>query len=467
MNYDKLYINGEWIAPISKEKIQVENPATEEFFETVPAANEEDVNLAVAAAKEAFKTWQFTSLEEKARLLTNLLDELTLKMDDMAEIIVKELGCGLKFAKNVHVLPYLADIKNYLEIIGSYKFEEKHEEYIIYKEPIGVVAALTPWNYPLGQIIKKLSPALLAGNTIVLKPSQKTPLVSFFLTEAIDKAGFPKGVFNLVTGRGSEVGNVLAKHRDIDMITFTGSTKGGIEVSKIAAEDVKRVSLELGGKSASIILKGADHSLALTKTLDKMYLNTGQSCSAYSRLLVPRDEKEQIEKLIVEMTKDYKFGDPSDPDTIIGPVASKQQFDKISYYINKGIEEGAKLILGGVPKKSKGYYIGPTVFTDVKNDMEIAQNEIFGPVLSIIPYDTVEEAIEIANDSVYGLSGGVFGPEKEALDVAKQIRTGTIVINNGAQLHKAPFGGYKHSGVGREGGKYGLEEFLEIKTMFI
>ncbi|NLY46659.1 MAG: aldehyde dehydrogenase family protein [Tissierella sp.] len=467
MNYDKLYINGEWTASISKEKIEVENPATKETFETVPAANEEDVNLAVAAAKVAFKTWQFTSLDERIRLLTNLLDELTLRIDDMAEIIVKELGCGIQFAKNVHVLPYLADIKNYLEIIGDYKFEEKYEEYIIYKEPVGVVAALTPWNYPLGQIIKKLSPALLAGNTIVLKPSQKTPLVSFFLTEAIHKAGFPKGVFTLVTGRGSEVGNVLAKHKDIDMITFTGSTKGGIEVSKIASDDVKRVSLELGGKSASIILKGADHKLALTKTLDKMYLNTGQSCSAYSRLLVPRDEKEQIENLIIEMTKDYKFGDPSDPDTIIGPVASKQQFDKVSYYINKGIEEGAKLILGEVPKESKGYYIGPTVFTDVDNKMEIAQNEIFGPVLSIIPYDTVEEAIEIANDSVYGLSGGVFGPEKDAFDVAKQIRTGTIVINNGAQLHKAPFGGFKHSGVGREGGKYGLEEFLEIKTMFI
>ena len=467
MNYDQLYINGEWVFPISKDKIQVENPATKEIFEAVPAANEEDVNLAVAAAKEAFKTWQFTPLGERVKLLTKLLEELTLKIDDMAEIIVKELGCGIKFAKNIHVLPYLDDIKNHLNIIGDYKFEERHEEYIIYKEPVGVVAALTPWNYPLGQIIKKLSPALLAGNTIVLKPSQKTPLVSFFLADAIDKANFPKGVFNLVTGRGSEVGNLLAKHKNVDMITFTGSTKGGMEVSKLASEDVKRVSLELGGKSASIILKEADYRLALTKTLDKMYLNTGQSCSAYSRLLVPRDEKEQIEELILEMTKDYKFGDPADPDTIIGPVASKQQFEKVGYYIKKGIEEGAKLLLGEVPKESKGYYIGPTVFTDVDNRMEIAQNEIFGPVLSIIPYDTVEEAIEIANDSVYGLSGGVFGPEKEAFEVAKQIRTGTIVINNGAQLHKAPFGGFKHSGIGREGGKYGLEEFLEIKTLFI
>ena len=467
MKYEKLYINGEWIVPISKETIQVENPATKEIFGTVPAANEEDVNLAVLAAKEAFRTWQFTSLKERVQLVTSLLDELTLRVDDMADVIVKELGCGIKFAKNIHVLPYLDDIRNHLNIIKDYNFQEEHEDYIIYKEPVGVIAALTPWNYPLGQIIKKLSPALLAGNTIVLKPSQKTPLVSFILAEAIDKAHFPKGVFNLVSGRGSEVGNVLAKHKDIDMITFTGSTKGGIEVSKIASEDVKRIALELGGKSASIILKGADHRLALIKTLDKIYLNTGQSCSAYSRLLVPRDEKEEIEKLIIEMTKDYKFGDPSDPDTIIGPVASKQQFDKISYYIQKGIEEGAKLILGEIPKESKGYFIGPTVFTDVDNHMEIAQQEIFGPVLCIIPYDTVEDAIEIANDTVYGLSGGVFGPEEEAFEVAKQIRTGTIVINNGAQMHKAPFGGYKHSGIGREGGKYGLEEFLEIKAMFI
>ncbi len=467
MDYDKLYINGEWVFPKSDEKIQVENPATKEIFQVVPAANEEDVNLAVAAAKEAFNTWQFTPLEERVSLVTKLLEELNQRVDDMAKIIVKELGCGFKFAKNFHVIPYLEDIENYLKIINDFNFEERYEDYIIYKEPVGVVAALTPWNYPLGQIIKKLSPALLAGNTMVLKPSQKTPLVSFFLTEAIDKAGFPKGVFNLVTGRGSEVGNILAQHKDVDMVTLTGSTKGGVEVAKLAADDIKRISLELGGKSASIILKDADYRLALSKTLDKMYFNTGQSCSAYSRLLVPRDEKEEIEKLIIEMTKDYKFGDPANPEIIIGPVASKQQFDKITYYIKKGIEEGAKLLIGEVPKESRGYYIGPTVFTDVDNGMEIAQNEIFGPVLSIIPYDTVEEAIEIANDSVYGLSGAVFGPEKEAFEVAKQIRTGTIVINSGSQLHKAPFGGFKHSGVGREGGKYGLEEFLEIKTLFI
>lgn len=467
MHKNKLYIDGQWVSPISKEIIQVENPANKEIIGSVPASNEEDVNRAVSAAKEAFKTWQFSTLEERKELLEALLEELKLRVDDMANTIVKELGCGIKFAKNSHVVPYLDDIENHLNIIDDYDFEERHDDYIVTKEPVGVIGALTPWNYPLGQIVKKLSPAILAGNTIVLKPSQNTPLVSYILTEAIDKAGFPKGVFNLVTGRGSEVGNVLATHKDIDMITFTGSTDGGIEVSKLAADDVKRMSLELGGKSAAIILKGADHNIALMRTLDKVYLNTGQSCSAYSRLLVPRDEKEKIEKQILERTKNYKFGDPSEPEILIGPVSSKKQFDKVTYYIKKGIEEGATLLLGEIPKESEGYFIGPTVFTDVDNQMEISQNEIFGPVLSIIPYDTVEEAIEIANDSVYGLSGGVFGPEDEAFEVAKQIRTGTIVINGGMQLHKAPFGGYKHSGIGREGGKYGLEEFLEIKAMFI
>src|SRR5699024_5673253 len=253
-----------------------------------------------------------------------------------------------------------------------------------------------------------------------------------------------------------------------NMVTFTGSTKGGREVAKLALDDVKRIALELGGKSPAIILKDADLKPAISKVLDKIYLNTGQTCSAYSRLLVPRDEKDKIEKLVVEMTKDYKFGNPEDPETIIGPLASQSQFDKVSYYIQKGIEEGAKLIIGKIPQESEGYYVGPTVFTDVNNDMEIARNEIFGPVLSIIPYDTVEEAIEVANDTEYGLSGAVFGPDdKEAYDVAKQIKTGTIVVNSGNQLHKAPFGGFKHSGIGREGGKYGLEEFLEIKAVFI
>src|SRR5699024_4979931 len=467
MHFKKIFINGQWVEPVSNETIQVENPATKQIIGSVPASNEEDVNKAVQAAKDAFETWQFTPVEERTELVQSLLKELESRVDEMADVIVKELGCGRRFAKHNQVLPYLDDIRTHLEGIKDYPLEEKYGEYIIRKEPVGIIGALTPWNYPLGQIIKKLSPALLAGNTIVLKPSQSTPLVAYVLTKAIEAAHFPKGVFNLVPGRGSEVGNVLSTHKDVNMITFTGSTKGGREVSKLAADDVKRITLELGGKSPAIILKGADYNLALNKTLDKIYLNTGQSCSAYSRLLVPRDEKENIEDMIIEKTKSYKFGDPKDPETVIGPVASKKQFDKISYYINKGIEEGDKLLLGEIPKESKGYYINPVVFTDVDNHMEIAREEIFGPVLSVIYYDTVEEAIHIANDTKYGLSGAVFGPDKEAIEVAKQIRTGEVAINNGSSLHQAPFGGFKHSGLGREGGKYGIDEFVEIKAIFI
>lgn len=467
MYYEKVYINGDWVTPQSREHIEVENPATMEIIGSVPACNNQDVDKAVKAAKETFKTWQFSSLTDRIELLERLLEQLELRVEEMTDVIVAELGCGREFARRFHVLPYLDDIRNYLSIIKDYPFEEKFDDYIIRKEPVGVVGAITPWNYPLGQIIKKLSPLLLAGNTMVLKPSQKTPLVAYILTEAIDKSGFPKGVFNLVPGRGSEVGNAIATHKDVDMVTFTGSTKGGIEVSKLAASSVKRMTLELGGKSPAIILEGANYQLAVKKTLDKVYFNTGQSCSAYSRLLVPRSKKEYIEGLIIDMTKEYRFGDPSDPDTFIGPLASKQQFEKVTYYIKKGIEESAKLLIGEVPTLSRGYYVGPTVFTDVENDMEIAREEIFGPVLCIIPYDTVEEAVAIANDSLYGLSGAVFGPDKEAMEIAKRIRTGTIVVNNGIQLHKAPFGGYKYSGIGREGGKYGLEEFLEIKSIYI
>ncbi len=467
MNYEKLYIGGEWISPNSKRMIQVENPADKTIVGSVVEGNREDVYIAVKAAKEAFKTFQFSSLEERKKLLENLIPQLEKRVDILANTISKELGCGISFAKNSQVLPYIQDIKDYIQLADDYPFEEKFDDYIVRREPKGVVGALTPWNYPLGQIIKKLSPSILGGNTMVLKPSQKTPLVAYLLAEAIHEAAFPKGVFNLVSGRGSEVGNVIATHPDIKLITFTGSTKGGREIAKLAVDDIKRLSLELGGKSPAIILKGADYKLALRKTLDKVYLNTGQSCSAYSRLLVPESEKEAIEEMIIEMTKEYKFGDPRDPDVVVGPLASRDQFEKVKAYIQKGIDEGARVLLGEVPQESYGYYVNPVVFTDVDNKMEIAQNEIFGPVLSIISYTSVDEAIEIANDTVYGLSGAVFGDFDKAYEVAKKIRAGTLVINSGNQLHRAPFGGFKHSGFGREGGKFGLDEFVEVKAVFV
>ena len=467
MDYTKLYINGDWIESNSKEFIDVENPATKEIISKVPRSNEIDVKKAIEAAHNAFETWQFTTIEDRTTLVNKLYDELINRVDIMAETIVKELGCGIKFAKNVQVIPYLDDIKKYVKLVNEYKFEEKFENYTVRKEPIGVIGALTPWNYPLGQITKKIIPALLTGNTVVLKPSQNTPLVAYLLTDAIHASGFPKGVFNLVTGKGSEVGDLIAQHKDVNMISFTGSTMGGIEVGKVALNDVKKLALELGGKSPSIVLKGADYRLAVQKTLDKVYNNTGQTCSAYSRMIVPKEDKENIENLVVEMTKTYKFGHPKDPETIIGPLVSKKQFEKVKSYIQKGIDEGAKLLIGEIPKDDQdGYFVGPTVFTNVDNNMKIARDEIFGPVLCIIPYETEEEAIRIANDTVYGLSGGVFGPEEKALSIAKKIKTGSIVVNEGGFNHQAPFGGFKQSGIGREGGVFGLEEYLEVKAIF-
>lgn len=467
MRYEKIFINGEWINPSTSEIIEVENPANKEIIGSVPSCKKEDVDLAVKAAKEAFKTWQFTSLEERIGLTEKLLAELRSRIDDITNIIVQELGAPRRFAKFTHVIPYLDDIENFIKVIEEYPLEEEDDGFYVIKEPVGVVGALTPWNYPFGQIIKKLAPALLTGSTMVLKPSQKTPLVSYILAEAIEKVGFPKGVFNLVPGKGSDVGNPLALHPDVNLLTFTGSTEGGKEVSKLASSDIKRITLELGGKSPAIILKGADLKLGVSKVLDKIYLNTGQSCSAFSRLIVPIEEKENIEKLIIDMTKNYNFGNPEDSKVQVGPLASKKQFDKVKAFIETGLEEGATMLLGEVPKESEGYFVNPVVFTDVKNSMTIAREEIFGPVLCIISYETVEEAIAIANDTDYGLSSAVFGPEDDVLDIAKKLKAGNVIMNHGSPTFKAPFGGFKHSGVGREGGKYGLEEFLEIKALFI
>lgn len=467
MNYEKIFINGEWIEPSSSEKIEVENPANKQIVGSVPACKEEDVNLAVAAAKEALKTWQFTSLEERIKLTEKLVKELRLRVDDLTDVIVKELGAPRDFAKKGHVLPYLADIENFIKVIREYPLEERFEDFIIVKEAVGVVGALTPWNYPFGQIIKKLAPALLTGCTIVLKPSQRTPLVSYILAEAIEKSGFPKGVFNLVPGKGADVGNPLALHPDVNLLTFTGSTDGGKEISKLASSDIKRITLELGGKSPALVLKGADLRLAISKILARVYFNTGQSCSALTRIIIPLDDKEKIEQMIIDMTKKYKFGNPEEVGVNVGPLASKKQFDKVKGYIEKGLEEGARMILGQIPKESDGYFVNPVVFSDVKNSMTIAREEIFGPVLCIISYETVEEAIDIANDTDFGLSSAVFGPDDKVMDVAKRLKAGNVLINHGSPTFKAPFGGYKHSGVGREGGKYGIEEFLEIKAMFI
>ncbi|MGJ0845154.1 aldehyde dehydrogenase (NAD+) [Tissierella praeacuta DSM 18095] len=467
MNFQKIYINGEWVESEGGQFIDVENPSDKSIIAKVPRANKEDVNKAVSSARQAFETWQFSTVEERINLMEKVVQGMNENIEYMSETVVKELGCGYKFSKETHIEAYVREAENYIKIAKRYEFERKLEKSIIRREPVGVIGCLTPWNFPLEQIVKKVIPALLAGNCVVLKPSQTTPLTAYILTDIIDKAGFPKGVFNLVSGRGGEVGNALASHKGVDMISFTGSTDGGREVSRLAAEGIKKVVLELGGKSAAIVLKGGDYKLAVKSTLDTVYLNTGQTCNAFTRLLVPEDDLSEIEEMIIEETKNYKFGNPSDRTVDVGPLASEKQFNKVKKYIEIGLEEGARKLIGEIPENChEGYYMGPTVFTNVSNDMVIAQEEVFGPVLCVIPYRTEEEAIEIANDSIYGLAGAVFGPVDKANKVARKIRTGSIYVNEGEWDLNAPFGGYKYSGIGREGGIEGFEEFLEIKTIY-
>ena len=337
---------------------------------------------------------------------------------------------------------------------------------VVRREPVGVVGGLTPWNFPLEQIEKKVVLALLAGNCVVLKPSQYTPMTAYILAEEIDKAGYPAGVFNLVTGRGGEVGDALAVHPDVDMISFTGSTAAGREVARKALVNIKKIALELGGKSAAILLKGGDWEQGIRSVLDTVMLNGGQTCNALTRLLVPEDELEKAEQSLVRQTAGYKFGPVEDPETDMGPLASRKQFDRVKGYIELGIQEGARVLLGKVPEDDGSYKVEPVIFSDVKRDMRIAQEEIFGPVLVVLPYKDVEEAVSIANDSIYGLAGGVFGPEKEANEVARQMKTGTVYVNAGQWDVASPFGGYRQSGLGREGGVEGYEEFLEVKTIY-
>lgn len=467
MDYEKLYIDGQWVYSNSGEFIEVENPANKEIIAKVPRGNEEDVNRAVASAKKGFETWKNISVEERINLVNKIAVKIKENSEEMSDIVTKELGSPRKFVNRTHVEGYLGRIESFIEIAKKYKYEEKLENVTIRKEPVGVVACLTPWNYPFGQIIMKIIPALLAGNTIVLKPSQNTPLIAYYLADIIDEIGFPKGVFNLVTGKGSEIGNILASHKDVDIISFTGSTTGGREVGKLAIDGVKKPILELGGKSAAILLKGGDYEYAINSTLKNVFFNTGQTCSARTRLIVPREDLSYIEELIKKESEKFIVGNPLDEKTQIGPLSSKKQFEKVKYYIELGIEEGANILVGEIPEEnSEGYFVKPTVFTNVNNNMRISQEEIFGPVLVIIPYDTEKEAIEIANNSIYGLGGAVYGPDEKVKKIARKIDTGSIFVNRGKADVDAPFGGYKMSGIGREGGVAGFEEYLEIKSIY-
>lgn len=467
MNFETLFIDGKWTDAHSSERIEVEDPATLQIIAKVPAGNQQDVDAAVEAASRAFEPWNGTSVSERILIVERAKDILNERLEEILDLEVRELGSPVSWAKNAHVKGPIKRIEHFLKVMRRFPLEEELSKSRILREPIGVVAAITPWNYPLGQIVQKIIPAMLTGNTVVLKPSQNTPLTSYILCDAFAQAGLPAGVLNLVTGRGAEVGNALATHPKVDMVSFTGSTVGGREVSKLALESIKKISLELGGKSPLLVLRGADYETAVRRAMDSVFYNTGQTCAALTRMIVPREDLPQIEKLLIEGSSSYLVGDPKDEKIAVGPLSSRKQFDKVKKYMEIGISEGARLIVGEVPKDPEGgYFVQPSVFTNVGNDMTIAREEIFGPVLCLIPYTDEKEAIRIANDSIYGLSGAVFGPEDKAREAALLLRTGTVYINEGRWDADAPFGGYKQSGIGREGGLFGLEEFVEIKTIF-
>jgi len=466
---DKIYIDGAWVKPAATGTIEVTNSTTEEVIGTIPDCSPADVDRAVAAAKAAFATWSQTSTEERAKYLQAITEGLQARMQEIGTLVAQEVGMPATLSTMVQAgLPAMT-FGSMQQVLADTKFEEQIGSSLVVREPVGVVGCITPWNYPLHQIAAKVAPALAAGCTVVVKPSEVAPLNAFVFAEIIDSAGLPPGVFNLVTGTGPVVGEAIAAHPDVDMVSFTGSTRAGRRVSELAAASVKRVALELGGKSANVILDDADLERAITDGIGKCYLNSGQTCSALTRMLVPRSKLAEAEEIAGRVAQTYTPGDPFGSDTRLGPLVSATQRDRVRGYIQKGIEEGATLVTGGAdapPGLDTGYFVQPTVFSNVSNDMTIAQEEIFGPVLSIIPYDDEADAIRIANDTIYGLAGGVWsGDAERAKRVARQMRTGQVEVNGGSFNPLAPFGGYKQSGNGRELGKFGLEEFLEVKSL--
>jgi aldehyde dehydrogenase (NAD+) len=466
---EKLYVNGEWVEPAGKGMLDVINSTTEEVMGRVPEGAAQDINRAVAAARAAFDSWSATPAAERAGFLQKIAAGLVARQNEIAAIIASEVGMPLPLATMVQAGMPAMVMGSYAKLLGDYSFEEQIGNSLVVKEPVGVIGCITPWNYPLHQVVAKVAPALAAGCTVVLKPSEVAPLTAFILAEIVDDAGLPAGVFNLVTGLGPIVGEALASHPDVDMISFTGSTRAGKRVSELAAQTVKRVALELGGKSANIILDDADLEKAVRGGVSNCYFNSGQTCSAHTRMLVPRERHDEAVQIAKEAAESFTVGDPREGKAKLGPLVSEVQRDRVRSYIKKGIEEGATLVTGGAEAPEgldKGYFVRPTVFANVRNDMTIAREEIFGPVLSIIPYEDEDDAVRIANDTVYGLAGGVWSADIErAKRVARRLRTGQVDINGGKFNAFAPFGGYKQSGHGREMGKYGLEEFLETKSL--
>lgn len=464
----KLFIGGTWVEGHSAKKIEVENPATKEIIGTVPMGDEVDVNKAVEAAKKAYLIWKTYSGIERAQCLRKLADYFEEHSSEIARTITAELGAPVSMSEDWHVGAAAREARFFADCAENFSYEERKPGYILRREPFGIVAGITPWNYPLDQVTLKILPALAAGNCVILKPSQMTPMTVYHFVKGVKEAGFPDGVLNLVTGRGGEVGNVLASHPDIQMISFTGSTTAGREVGRLALSNIKKCTLELGGKSAGIILEDADLKQAVDTILEDCFMNTGQTCNAMTRMLIPLSKKEEIEELMIESAKRFTVGNPLDTSTLLGPVINKKSFNRIKDYIELGVNEGANMLVGEIPENCEdGYYIKPVIFTDVNNSMKIAKEEIFGPVLACISYETKEEAIKIANDSPYGLCGGVFGNHAEAVEIARKIDTGVVRINGVGICSGAPFGGYKQSGIGRESCIQSVDEYMEIKAIII
>ena len=466
------YINGEWIKPNSAEEITVIDPATEENWALITIGNKIDIDMAVKAAKNAYESWAYSSKKDRIVLLEKLYENYKKRWADIAKAITLEMGAPKDFASKLQAGTGASHIKSFIRYLKNFEFEKPLGDHapnqrLIY-EPKGVCALITPWNWPMNQVCLKVMPAMAAGCTMVLKPSELAPLSSMILAEIVDEVKFPKGVFNLVNGDGATTGDALTSHPDINMISFTGSTRAGALISQNAAKDFKRVSLELGGKGANIIFKDADPE-AIERGAFRCFRNSGQSCNAPTRMLVEKSMYNEAIERLKKYTENFEVGDPKKEGEHIGPVISENQFKKIQALIQKGIDEGAKLVAGGTGKPDgldKGYFVKPTVFADVNNNMEVARTEIFGPVLSVIPFETEEDAIKIANDTTYGLTNYIQSQDHDKVKrVARKLRSGMVDVNGAGIAVDAPFGGFKHSGIGREAGEFGLEEFLEVKAV--
>ena len=472
LNKKNFYINGQWVAPKNAKDIEVIDPSTEKSCAIISLGGADDINVAVTSAKKAFESWGFTTKDQRVELLEKLYVVYKKRWADVAKAITLEMGAPKDFSSELQTGAGASHIKSFIRYLKEFNFEKvlgdhAKDQKILY-EPKGVCALITPWNWPMNQVCLKVIPALAAGCTMVLKPSELAPLSSMILAEMIDEVKFPAGVFNLVNGDGATTGNALTSHPDINMISFTGSTRAGALISQNAAKDFKRISLELGGKGANIVFKDADPE-AIERGALRCFRNSGQSCNAPTRMLVEKSMYSEAVERVKKFANETKVDDPTKDGNHIGPVVSETQFNKIQTLIKKGIDEGAKLVAGGVGKPDgleKGYFVKPTVFADVNNQMEIARTEIFGPVLSIMPFETEEEAISIANDTPYGLTNYIqTQDQKKANRVARKLRSGMVDVNGAGIAVDAPFGGYKHSGIGREAGAQGLEEFLEVKTV--